>query len=82
MRPGTVLLVLQHAPDDRVVEVEAEVLQALGPHGGPPFLVRWADTGRVGLFGPDSDAFFARNRSTPAVVYPRGDPRPFHGNRA
>lgn len=36
-------------------ERDAEILEARGPEGGPPFLVRWED-GRVSLLYPGSDA--------------------------
>jgi CBS domain-containing protein len=35
---------------------DAEILEARGDGGGPPFLVRWEDTGRVSLLFPGSDA--------------------------
>ena len=35
----------------------AEVLEVRGVDGQPPYLVRWSDDGRVGLFLPGSDAF-------------------------
>jgi CBS domain-containing protein len=35
---------------------DGEVLEAQGPGGSAPFLVRWEDTGRVSLFYPGSDA--------------------------
>ena len=37
-------------------ERDAEVLEAHGPGGGAPFLVRWTDNGRTSLFYPGSDA--------------------------
>lgn len=60
VRPGAILLTIRRGPDDSARDVEAEVLQVLGPHGGPPFLVRWVDDGSVGLFGPDDDAYLQR----------------------
>jgi hypothetical protein len=36
-------------------ERDAEVL-AVGPDGGPPFKVRWGDTGHEALFFPGTDA--------------------------
>lgn len=36
---------------------DAEILEVRGPDGSPPFVVRWADDGRVGLLLPGSDAF-------------------------
>jgi hypothetical protein len=33
-----------------------EVVEARGPNGGPPLVVRWDDTGHETLFFPGSDA--------------------------
>lgn len=33
-----------------------EVLEVRGPGGGPPYKVRWGDTGHESLFFPGSDA--------------------------
>jgi hypothetical protein len=35
---------------------DCEVLK-VGPDGGPPYVVRWGDTGHEALFFPGSDAF-------------------------
>jgi hypothetical protein len=35
---------------------DGEVLEVRGPEGGPPYLVRWGDTGHESLFFPGSDA--------------------------
>lgn len=35
---------------------DAEILEVRGPDGGPPFLVRWQDTGSETLLYPGSDA--------------------------
>ena len=35
---------------------DCEVLDARGPDGGPPYFVRWGDTGHESLFFPGSDA--------------------------
>ena len=35
---------------------DAEILEARGPEGSPPFLVRWSDTGHEAIFYPGSDA--------------------------
>lgn len=52
-------------PGDRLVihghhlgqpERDAKILDARGDNGGPPFVVRWSDTGRVGIVYPGSDA--------------------------
>jgi hypothetical protein len=37
-------------------ERDGEVLEVRGPGGAPPYLVRWGDSGRVGVFYPGSDA--------------------------
>lgn len=35
---------------------DGEVLEVHGSDGGPPFIVRWSDTGHETLFFPGSDA--------------------------
>ena len=35
---------------------DCEVLQVHGPEGGPPYRVRWGDTGNESLFFPGPDA--------------------------
>jgi len=59
---------LRASPGDRLVvsghhlgepERDAEILEARGPGGGPPFLVRWED-GRESLLYPGSDASVQR----------------------
>ena len=35
---------------------DCEVLEVKGPDGGPPFFVRWGDTGHETLFFPGADA--------------------------
>jgi hypothetical protein len=35
---------------------DGEILEVRGDEGHPPYLVRWDDTGRVGLLFPGSDA--------------------------
>ena len=39
---------------------DAEVLETRGGGGGPPFLVRWEDSGRVTLLYPGADAHVER----------------------
>lgn len=34
---------------------KGEVVEVRGPDGGPPFVVRWDDTGHATLFFPGSD---------------------------
>lgn len=35
---------------------DAEILEVQGADGGPPYLVRWSDTGHEGLIFPGTDA--------------------------
>jgi uncharacterized protein DUF1918 len=35
---------------------DGEILEVLGEEGGPPFRVRWSETGRVALLFPGADA--------------------------
>lgn len=35
---------------------DCEVLEARGPDGGPPYVVRWGEDGHEALFFPGSDA--------------------------
>jgi hypothetical protein len=37
-------------------ERDCEVLEVHGAGGGPPYLVRWGDTGHESLFFPGGDA--------------------------
>jgi CBS domain-containing protein len=53
-RPGDRLVIRGHPLGEPVRD--AEILEAHGAGGGPPFLVRWEATGRVSLFYPGSDA--------------------------
>lgn len=57
------------APGDRLViqghhvgepDRDAEILEARGSGGGPPYLVRWEDGGAVSLLYPGSDARIER----------------------
>jgi CBS domain-containing protein len=54
VRPGDRLVITAHHQGGR--PRDAEVLEARGADGGPPYLVRWEDTGRVSLHYPGSDA--------------------------
>lgn len=56
---------MRAAPGDRIVirghrigepDRDCEVLEVRGPDGGPPFVVRWGDTGHEALFFPGADA--------------------------
>jgi hypothetical protein len=50
---------------------DAEILAVRGDNGGPPYVVRWSDDGREGLFFPGSDAYVEhfprRGRGRPAA---------------
>jgi hypothetical protein len=35
---------------------DAEILEVRGPGGTPPFVVRWEEDGRTGIFFPGPDA--------------------------
>ncbi len=71
------------SPGDRLVirghhlgepDRDAEILEVLGEDGGPPYRVRWSDTGRIGLLFPGTDAVvehFPKRRARP--VGPKGD---------
>lgn len=54
VRPGDRLVITAHHQGGR--PRDAEVLEARGADGGPPYLVRWEDTGRTSLHYPGSDA--------------------------
>lgn len=54
VRPGDRLVITAHHQGGR--PRDAEVLEARGAGGGPPYLVRWEDTGRTSLHYPGSDA--------------------------
>jgi hypothetical protein len=58
-------MTLHAAVGDRIVikghhvgepERDAEVLEVKGTDGGPPFVVRWSDSGHVTTFFPGTDA--------------------------
>jgi hypothetical protein len=49
-------------------ERDCEVLEVRGPGGGPPFVVRWGDSGHECLFFPGSDATVQHfDRRTPST---------------
>ena len=58
-RPGDRLLISGHHLGEP--GRDAQILEARGPDGGPPFLVRWED-GRESLLYPGSDASVQRLR--------------------
>jgi hypothetical protein len=35
---------------------DGEILEVHGKNGGPPYLIRWSDTGHIGLYFPGPDA--------------------------
>ena len=51
---GDRLVIAPHRQGER--PRDAEVLEVRGSDGGPPYLVRWQDTGRVSLHYPGSDS--------------------------
>ena len=64
-------------PGDRIVIApravggvvrDGEILAARGAGGGPPYLVRWSDTGHEALYFPGVDAHV--HSATPAVAEP------------
>lgn len=52
-QPGDRLVIHGHHLNEP--ERDAEIL-AVGADGGPPFRIRWSDTGREGVLYPGSDA--------------------------
>lgn len=58
VRAGDRLVITAHHQGGR--PRDAEVLEVRGEDGGPPYLVRWQDTGRVSLHYPGSDAHVER----------------------
>jgi hypothetical protein len=66
---------MEASPGDRLVirghSVEAhahdgEILEVLGEDGGPPYVVRWSDDGRISRIFPGSDAFVEHYAHRPA----------------
>jgi uncharacterized protein DUF1918 len=53
--PGDRLVIRGHRVGEHVRD--AEILEALGDAGGPPYVVRWSDDGRVSRIFPGSDAY-------------------------
>jgi Domain of unknown function (DUF1876)/Domain of unknown function (DUF1918) len=58
---------------DRPVR-DGEILEVRGADGGPPYLVRWSDTGHSGLVFPGPDARVEHHADEPTVSVP--GPRP------
>lgn len=52
--PGDRLIISGHHIGEP--ERDGKILEVRGENGAPPYLVRWSDTGRVGLLFPGSDA--------------------------
>ena len=52
--PGSQLTIKGHHTGEP--DRHAEILEVRGPDGGPPFLVRWDDTGHESLIFPGTDA--------------------------
>lgn len=56
---------MRAAPGDRLIvkghhisepDRDGEIIEVRGQRGAPPYMVRWAEDGHVGLFIPGSDA--------------------------
>ena len=65
---------------DRPVR-DGEILEVRGPDGGPPYLVRWTDTGHSGLVFPGPDArveHHGAEEATASVPGPRAEAGPGH----
>lgn len=45
---------------------DAEILEMRGPDGGPPYVVRWAETGHEAFFFPGPDAVVQHFEAEPA----------------
>lgn len=71
-RPGDRIVLA--APHTSEATRDGEVLEARGPDGGPPYVVRWSD-GHEGLLYPGPGALFT---SAPMIVPRRPPP---HRNR-
>lgn len=48
-----------------VPDRDCEVIEVHGADGGPPYLVRWGDSGHETLFFPGSDASVQQAEHTP-----------------
>jgi hypothetical protein len=44
---------------------DGEILEVVGLDGGPPYRVRWEDSGREALFFPGPDAFVQHFEQAP-----------------
>ena len=43
------------------------ILEVHGEDGGPPYVVRWSDTGHVSTYFPGPDAHITHHEASPAV---------------
>lgn len=46
---------------------DGEILEVHGEDGGPPYVVRWSDTGHVSTYVPGPDAHVTHHEASPAV---------------
>ena len=53
--PGDRIVIRPHSLGDPVRD--GEIVEVRGPDGGPPFVVRWSEDGRLSTFFPGSDAY-------------------------
>ena len=67
---------MQAAAGDRIIvrgvhvddpNRDGEILEVRGADGGPPYLVRWSDTGHEGLFFPGPDTVVHHHGETAPV---------------
>ncbi|WP_418605210.1 DUF1918 domain-containing protein [Georgenia sp. SUBG003] len=70
--PGDRIIVRSGAVGGR--DRDGEVLEARGPGGTPPYLVRWSDTGKVSLVfpGPDTVLHDGTSRGASAPLRAEG----------
>jgi hypothetical protein len=54
-KPGDCIVIRGHRTGQ--ADRDCEVVEVRGADGGPPYLVRWGDTGHETLFFPGPDAF-------------------------
>ena len=52
---------------------DAEILEARGADGGPPYVVRWSDTGHEALVFPGADAIVHHYEHSAAPAGPADD---------
>lgn len=46
---------------------DGQILEVHGEDGGPPYVVRWSDTGHVSTYFPGPDAHITHHEASPAV---------------